>query len=275
MVKPEVTPGPPETPSKTPPPQSPWKLIAQIAREAGPASVLAVLWVILPATAGIWLLYALAPVSEFLDSLAVVGFILFMLIFMITSGLGLLPTYAQAALGGWVWGITWGIVGTIVGFTGGAMIGYGISRLIARHRIDRLIERYPKASVIRKALIGRGNWQTFVLVTLLRIPPNAPFAVSNLIMSTCGVKLIPYVCGTIVGMLPRSAVFVTFAALASRATTDSSGEEVRDIQDFISSGPGIAVFLIGAAILVILLLIIAKISQRALEHLVDQEGTAA
>jgi len=76
-------------------------------------------------------------------------------------------------------------------------------------------------------------------------------------------------------MLPRSVVYVTFAAMASHATTTSSGDEVRDIQDFIRSGPGITVFLIGAAILVAILLIIAKISQRALEHFVDQEGTEA
>ena len=263
----------PESSEKVTAAQQPTSLVGtilQIAKEAGPASILAVLWVILPATAGFWLLYALSPVSSFLESLGPSGFILFMLVFMLTSGIGLLPTYAQAVLAGWIWGITWGSLGSIAGFTGGAIIGYGISRLVARQRIDKLIERYPKARVIRKALIGRGNWRTFGLVTLLRIPPNAPFAVSNLVMSSCGVRLVPYVCGTILGMLPRSVVFVTFAALASQATTNSTGEKVRDIQDFIKGGPGLSVLLVGGAVLIISLLIITRISQRALEHVVEQ-----
>ncbi len=270
MVKPELRSEPPDSP-----PPSLWRSAVKLAFEAGPASILAVLWVILPATAGLWLLSALAPVSEFLDSQGTGGFVLFIVIFMITSGLGLLPTYAQAVLAGWVWGITWGSIGTIAGFTGGALIGYGISRLVARQRIDHLINRYPKARVIRSALIGRSDWRTFGLVTLLRIPPNAPFAVSNLVMASCGVRLLPYVCGTVLGMMPRSIVFVTFATLASQATAVSTGEEVRDIQDFIKSGPGLVVFLVGAAILVIVLMIIAGISQKALERLVQQGETEA
>jgi len=46
----------------------------------------------------------------------------------------------------------------------------------------------------------------------VRIPPNSPFSLTNLALSTTGVPLWIYVLGTAVGMLPRTALVVWLAS---------------------------------------------------------------
>ena len=86
------------------------------------------------------------------------------------AGLGFLPTYAQSILGGWVFGVALGLPAALVGFTGEAWLGYEIARRVSKDRVEELIERNPKARVIRDALVGRGPWRTLLVVVA---PPAA------------------------------------------------------------------------------------------------------
>lgn len=225
-------------------------------RELGPASLLAVAWAVVPALLGVVVLVHLGTVATWLEG---PGVFVFALIFAVTSGLGLLPTYAQAVVGGWVFGAVLGIVGSLFGFVGGALVGWAVARLVARNRVGRIIDRHPHAAVIRSALIGRGMWRTTGVVAMLRLPPNSPFALTNLAMAACGVPLLPYVMGTAAGMLPRTAIFVSAAAAAS-----GGGE---DLQEFITQGPGTMILIIGIVLLVAVLAILAAIGKRAVAQL--------
>ena len=78
-------------------------------RDVSGIGVLALAWVSLPAIFGFWLLAQIGGVSEWYrgwedrNGLGV-ALLLYIVLFAATSGLGLLPTYAQAFLGGWVFG---------------------------------------------------------------------------------------------------------------------------------------------------------------------------
>ncbi|MAB82277.1 MAG: hypothetical protein CMJ24_02435 [Phycisphaerae bacterium] len=233
----------------------------------GPAGLLGIAWATLPAILGITLLFLLGDAASGLDHLGRWGYVIYILVFMTTSGLGILPTFAQAVLGGWVFGLPLGLVGALAGFTGGSLIGYGISRITSRDRVEQLIEKHPRASIVRNALIGRGFWATTGIVTLIRIPPNSPFALTNLVMASCKVKLAPYVIGVVVGMTPRTALFVGSAAAA--ASTDAA-----DIQTFISEGKGGLVMIGGIVLLLAALGIIGWISDRALKRMIPETHPA-
>jgi len=224
----------------------------------GPAGLLGIAWATMPAILGITLLFLIGDAAAGLKSLGHWGFLVYMLIFMVTSGLGILPTFAQAVLGGWVFGLPLGLLGALAGFTGGSLIGYGLSRVVAQDRIEELIKNHPRASVVHDALIGRGFWSTTGIVTLLRIPPNSPFALTNLVMASCKVAIAPYIIGVVVGMTPRTALFVGSAAAAA-----STGAV--DIQTFITEGKGTLVLLLGIVLLVAALGIVGWISDRALK----------
>ncbi|HBZ97206.1 MAG TPA: hypothetical protein DEO57_05115 [Phycisphaerales bacterium] len=242
--------------NQPPEPRRDWK---SILTALGPAGLLGILWATLPAILGITLLFLIGPAAAGLESLGQWGIVVYALVFMATSGLGVLPTFAQAVLGGWVFGLPMGLLAALAGFTGGSLIGYGLSRIVSRDRVDALIAEHRRAQVVRDALIGRGFWSTTGILTLLRIPPNSPFALMNLVMASCKVRLVPYAIAVVVGMTPRTALFVGTAAAAA-----STGAV--DIQTFVTEGKGGMVMVLGIVLLVAALAVIGWVSDRALKR---------
>jgi len=234
------------------------------ARRLGPTGALGVLWAILPGIAGFYLLSQIGPVSDWLNHRESLGLLVYVAAFVTTAGLGLLPTYAQAVLGGWVFGFALGFPAALIGFTGASLLGYAVSRLVSRDRVEQVIAENLKAAAVRNALVGRGFWRTLGVVTLLRIPPNSPFSITNLVMAASGVRLLPYTLGTLIGMAPRTAVAAFFAAQA--------GLQARDIQQFVTKGPGAIVFITGVILLVIVLGIIGLIANKAIDRVVGGSG---
>ncbi len=226
----------------------------------GPAGLLAAFWLTAPGLAGLWLLVELGPLSRWLSSLGPAGLFVYAGIFLVSSGLGLLPTTAQAILGGWVFGPLRGILAGSAAFAGSALIGYVIARTIAHRRIMALIETRPEARAIREAILGRGFWQTVGMIALLRLPPQSPYAFTNLVMVGCGAPLLPFILGTVVGLLPRTLLLMVAASAA--AQTGAS-----DIQGFVTHGPGWPVALAGVAAIVVVLAVIGSVARSALAKL--------
>jgi uncharacterized membrane protein YdjX (TVP38/TMEM64 family) len=238
----------PETPS---PPSS-------LVRALGPTGLLGVAWTAAPAVCGTLLLVGLSPVSEWLLYHRSLGLALYVVAFVLAGGLGLLPTYAQSILGGWVFGAAVGLPAALVGFTGGSWLGYVIARRVSKDRVEELIERNPRARAIREALVGRGPRRTLLVVALLRLPPNSPFALTNLVMAATGVPLPVFLAGTFLGLVPRTAVAVALAAAAA-----ATGAE--DVQTFVRhQGSGhLAAGVVGG---MVVLGLVGAIARRALRR---------
>ncbi|MBL8764612.1 MAG: TVP38/TMEM64 family protein [Phycisphaerae bacterium] len=225
-------------------------------KQIGPTAILGVLWAALPALLGTTLLIYLGPVSEWLKSLGPWGWIMYAAVFVFSAGIGFLPTYGQSFLGGWTFGMIGGFPGAMIGFVGGSVLGYFISRSVSRHKVEDALAANPKSRAVREALIGHGFWRTLGIVTLIRIPPNSPFALTNLVMASAGVKLGPYLIGTAVGMAPRTALAVWIAHAG--ASTGAA-----DIQTLIENHPWWFVPA-GILLVVVVLAIIGMIANRAL-----------
>lgn len=184
-------------------------------KRLGAAGPLAVVAAIMPALAGIALLWKINVVSEWLRTHGAWGACVYAAAFALLAGLALLPTYAQALLGGWAFGFALGMPAALAGFAGGAMIGYEVARRLSKDRVQAVIDEKPKWRAVRDALVGgrdAGFWKTTGLVTLLRLPPNSPFALTNLVMAGVRVPRLPYFIGTVVGMAPRTALAVMLGA---------------------------------------------------------------
>ena len=245
---------------------APSRSLASLARTLGPAGLLGLAWTAAPAVCGTLLLASLGPLSEWLLYHRPLGLALFTVVFVLGAGLGFLPTYAQSILGGWVFGVALGLPAALVGFTGGALIGHAVARRVSKDRVEELISNDAKARAIRDALVGRGTGRTLLVVALLRLPPNSPFALTNLVMATTGTPLPAFLGGTLLGMLPRTAVAVSLAAAAA-----ATGAE--DIQTFVRHrGP----WLLGAGVVggMAVLGVIGAIARRALRR-VTAPGKAA
>lgn len=183
-------------------------VVREVAGRLGWTSALAVAWALLPAALGFLLLANMDWASDWLgrtepnDEAAYAGF------FAVSAGLGLLPTYAQALFGGYRFDVLPGVPLALAGFVGASLIGYALARTVARDRVAREIERWPKAEIVRRAFVGRGLWRTLGTVALVRLPFNSPFALTNLVLAALRVHPVIYVTGTAVGMLPRTAAVV-------------------------------------------------------------------
>lgn len=177
-------------------------------RRLGPAGLLAVAWTFMPALMGTLLLLYMPTIADWLRGHQQAGYVLYIVIFIFSAGFGMLPTYSQSLLAGFAFGLVWGVPAALTGFVGAAMLGYAVAQRVSQHRVEREIEANPKARAIRDALIGHGFWKTLGVVALLRLPPNSPFALTNLVMSASGVPRRAFGIGTLIGMTPRTAAAV-------------------------------------------------------------------
>lgn len=189
--------------------------IGDIIKRLGPAAWLGIAWTIMPGVMGILLLANMDVATRILVGTEEepglpkhLGVALYVGIFIITAGLGLLPTYSQAILAGFAFGIAWGFPAALVGFAGASIIGYFIADRVARKKVEAEIHHHPKAEIVRDAFIRHGFLRALGILTLLRVPPNSPFALMNYIMSVSGVRLVPFLIATVVGMAPRTLAAV-------------------------------------------------------------------
>jgi len=178
--------------------------------------------------------------------------------FILLAGIGFLPTWTQAILAGFVFGVGLGVPAALAGFTGASVIGYFLARRVDDCRVRNEIARHPRAQIICDALLG-GRWaRRLGLVTLVRVPPNSPFALTNLALATVGVSLPTYVAATALGLLPRTAAAVTLGSQVA------SLDEV-ETPLWIKVG--------GIVLTLAVFVLIAHIAQRALDRV--QKSAAA
>ncbi len=215
----------------------------------GPAGPLALFAAVGPPLGTIALFATAGVTVPWLREQGSLGVWVYAAAFAVCTGLALLPTYAQSGLAGYAFGVVNGSIASIVGFIGGSLIGYAIASRVSGERIVKLSEENPKFAAIRRALVGvdespganaaRGTsgavprhfWRTLGLVTLLRVPPNSPFAVMNLALASLRVPRVPFVLGTAIGMAPRT---ILAAALGSWIAGSQAGAAAAGGAEFTS-----------------------------------------
>jgi len=221
------------------------------ARRLGPATPLAVIAAVLPALGGFALLGTMIWVGPWLQSQGALGITIYITGFIVLSGFALLPTYAQAILGGWAFGFAFGFPAALAGFLGGSLIGYVVASRAASRHVMELISEKPTWRAVRQSLIESGFWRTLGLVTLIRVPPNSPFALTNLVLGSTKVAIVPYAIGTLLGMAPRTGVAVFIAA------------GIKDLAEAEQTRP--TWMIVGGIILtVVIIIIIGKIANTAI-----------
>jgi uncharacterized membrane protein YdjX (TVP38/TMEM64 family) len=229
-------------------------------RRLGFTGPLAVAALILPPLGTIALIATAATTGPWLQQAGGPGILVYITAFAILAGLALLPTYAQCALGGFAFGITLGIPAAIAGFAGGAVIGYEIARMVSRDRVMEILSEKPKWLAVRNALVGHWTdppsfWRTTGIVALLRVPPNSPFALTNLVMASVKVPRGAFILGTALGMIPRSSLAVVIGAGLQQMTRE---ELDRAMPNWV--------WYVGIAVTVAVVVVVMKLANRAVER---------
>ena len=188
-----------------------WSVLARLGR-LGPAAAATAF---LPPIGALVLLGTMNQSAPWLQSHGTLGVVLFVTAFSLLGGLALLPTYAPSVLGGWAFGVPVGLLATLAGFLGAAALGFAISRHLSGERLLNVLDQYPRGRALHRALLAGRASRTLLVVTLLRVPPNGPFAMTNLLLAATGVGWGPYLLGSLLGLAPRVAAAVVVGASLS------------------------------------------------------------
>jgi uncharacterized membrane protein YdjX (TVP38/TMEM64 family) len=237
-------------------------------RALGPAGILGILALALPPLGSIFLFAYMKTIGEWLRSHQEWGPWIFTGSFALLAGIALLPTYAQSALGGWAFGFKLGFPAALLGFAGGSIIGYFIARTTSRERVEKVIQSDVRFAAVRDALIGGAGgkpasfFKQLGMVALLRCPPNSPFALTNLVFAASGVRLLPFVFGTIIGMAPRTAVAVMI------------GAGINDIisEDNLKQAAPNWLWGVSIGLSIVVMIVVMVIAKRAIERLVRSKN---
>lgn len=212
-----------------------------VVKQLGPAvAIPALMAAIFPALGGFVFIAFATRLKGWVDSHGSAGLWGFVGVFALTTGLALMPTYALSFGAGVFFGWKLGGPLAIAGLALGSLIGYFAWGVVARERVLKTIEGNARAKVVKNALVNRSPMRTLSLVMLLRIPPNSPFALMNMVMSSVKVNPLIYLVGTVAGMTPRTllAAFIGAGVGSIDQVTQAGGD-----WKWIGIGVGIAIFL--------------------------------
>jgi uncharacterized membrane protein YdjX (TVP38/TMEM64 family) len=175
------------------------------------------------------------------------------------GGLAFVPSWAFSGLAGWTFGAWPGSCLALVGLTGASILGYLLARLVARDQLMQELRRHPKWDAVAQAMLGRGFWRTTGIITLIRIPSSSPFALTNFMLACVNAPLGPYLLGTAVGLLPRSAAVAIVFAGASEFRFEEPG--------------GYFGLVITAIMAIVIIAILGRIAQSALRNVASVESS--
>jgi uncharacterized membrane protein YdjX (TVP38/TMEM64 family) len=156
--------------------------------------------------------------------------------------------------GGLLFGHLWGTVLSVIGASIGAVLLF----LAARHALGPLLARKagPLLERIRPGLERDGL--SYLLV--LRLVPIFPFWLVNLAPALVGMRLGPYALGTVLGVIPATAVFAGIGAGLGEILAAGGRPELGVILS-----PGVLLPLLGLALLSLVPVIWRRIAARRAE----------
>lgn len=201
-----------------------WGRLRQVARRLGPAGPLAFLSGVVPPLGGTLVIVMIPVIAPWLREHGVMGPPVAAVAGAVLGATMVLPMYSFMAVCGWSFGPVVGMATALSGVVMGAVMNYGWARWVCQDRVTGLIDEKPKWRAVYRELLVASPKRAFVLVTLIRIPPGFPFALTNFVMAAMRVPLRIMLPATALGSLPRTVVVCLAAAkmssLSERAALD-------------------------------------------------------
>lgn len=140
-------------------------------------------------------------------------------------GLALLPSFVMGALCGYLLPFAWAVPAAGLAICLATSIGLLIGRAISREGVQRLLEWNPKWHQSYQALASASTSSSFALLSTLRLAPQMPFALTNLLCAHWPAPLSLVITSSVVGLLPRT--YLSLAAGASAANLQTLFAERR------------------------------------------------
>jgi uncharacterized membrane protein YdjX (TVP38/TMEM64 family) len=206
------------------------------------------------------------PVREWLRSfndsvsqMGVAGIFIFVAVYALATVL-LAPGSLLTVGAGFAFGLWKGFLAVSAGSTVGAALAFLVARFIARAKVEAIAQRNEKFRQIDKAIGKQGA----KLIFLLRLSPVIPFNLSNYFYGLTGVKFLPYVLASWIGMIPGTFLYVYIGVASKVAVSTVAGAQA------VRHGWQYWIFIsIGLAATIIVTIWVTKIGRDALRKTAD------
>lgn len=136
----------------------------------------------------------------------------FLVLTAFLAGYSLTPTHASSLLGGMAFGVGGGSILSLLGIGMAAALGFLTLRPLLRDKATEALSHHPRAEVVHRELDRGHGLRVIGLLALIRLSPVVPFAATNLLMSTTGIRLAPFLTGSLLGLAPRVIAVVWIGA---------------------------------------------------------------
>lgn len=178
-----------------------WRRARATAVALGPAGPLLVVAAVGPVLG----VAALAASSEaWLPSLqAVGGAAWFLGLATLSIAFCLLPSHATSLVAGFVFGGPQGSLLAMLSVVAAAWLGFAVLRRCVGPRVLDAVAASERAVKVHRALLERGPGRALTLIALLRLSPILPFAATNLLLASLGVRASVFLAASAIGLAPR------------------------------------------------------------------------
>ncbi len=139
----------------------------------------------------------------------------------VVAALAFFPGSALTLTAGAVFGLAWGTVTVSLASTTAAALAFLIARYLARDKVTKQAQRYPKFKAIDGA-IGAGGWK---IIAMLRLSPAMPFSLGNYLFGLTAIRFWPYVLASWLFMLPGTFMFVYLGHIGTEGLRSAAGAE--------------------------------------------------
>lgn len=183
------------------------------------------------------------------------GFILAYILAAVFMVPGSILTLAAGVL----FGVALGVALVSLAATLGACCAFLVGRFLARDWVESRLEAMPRFRALDRAVARRG----WLIVLLARLSVVIPYNLLNYALGLTNVRFGAYLFGTLVGMLPAIFLYVYLGSVAgSLASLEQTGAPMIPQSLFIA----------GLIVTALLILLIARLTARALRSELDRDG---
>jgi uncharacterized membrane protein YdjX (TVP38/TMEM64 family) len=186
-----------------------------------------------------------------------IGYIVYALVYAICCVLFIPATILTIGAGA-IFGVVAGSIVVVAGATLGATLAFLLARTVMRSKVESMTAGNAKFRSLDRAITREGA----KIVLLIRLAPVFPFTYINYAFGLTGIKLVPYVLATLVGILPGTIAFVYLSDAAVTAATGSANQARTIIN------------IVGAVIALIASIFVARVATKAIKQAgVDDQPT--
>lgn len=165
------------------------------------------------------------------------------------------PGSLVAMVGGYLFGFAAGTVYGMVALSIGAIAAWLAGRFLVRDWAKRRIEQSQTLAALDRAVGQKG----ILVVALARASLVVPYNLFNYVLGATGIRTMPYIIGTTLGIIPPTVLYGYLGSLARSIEDIQSGRLTEEL-------PGAPVLVVGVLAIVTAIVVIQRTAARILRE---------